>query len=250
VSRLMRAISVAVWFAVCGTVAATADAQAAAGAPDVHGTESLGARLMDGLPVGADLPAADATAPAPPADGRGILPRTDREDQGEDIGGPSGPLPLVRAQYGMRTAQALLAAPQNQDDVDRAGRAQDEVVSELDALIAELSRQCRSCAACQNSGEKPGECRRSPGAATGKVKPGHGSAPARDSNDRLDRASAQSVDAADVQPLLKRLWGHLPERVREQMLQSYSDSFLPQYELELEKYYRRLAEEPADSGSD
>jgi hypothetical protein len=28
------------------------------------------------------------------------------------------------------------------------------------------------------------------------------------------------------------------------MLQSYSGEFLPEYELELEKYYRRLAEEP------
>jgi hypothetical protein len=29
------------------------------------------------------------------------------------------------------------------------------------------------------------------------------------------------------------------------MQQSYSNEFLPKYELELEKYYRRLAEEPA-----
>jgi hypothetical protein len=35
----------------------------------------------------------------------------------------------------------------------------------------------------------------------------------------------------------------LPEREREQMLQSFSGEFLPKYELELEKYYRRMSEE-------
>jgi hypothetical protein len=48
---------------------------------------------------------------------------------------------------------------------------------------------------------------------------------------------------AEREELLKKLWGHLPLRSREQMLQSFSPEFLPMYELELEKYYRRLAEE-------
>ena len=57
--------------------------------------------------------------------------------------------------------------------------------------------------------------------------------------------------------MVKALWGHLPERSREQMLQSFSDEFLPKYELEIEQYYRRLSEEqgeahrskaPADTG--
>ncbi len=43
--------------------------------------------------------------------------------------------------------------------------------------------------------------------------------------------------------MVKALWGQLPERSREQMLQSFSDEFLPKYELEIEQYYRRLSEE-------
>ena len=42
---------------------------------------------------------------------------------------------------------------------------------------------------------------------------------------------------------MKHLWGHLPEREREQMMQSFSDEFLPKYELEIEQYYQRLSEE-------
>jgi hypothetical protein len=48
----------------------------------------------------------------------------------------------------------------------------------------------------------------------------------------------------DVNELAKGLWGHLPERSRDEMLQSFSDEFLPKYELEIEAYYRRLSEKP------
>ena len=47
--------------------------------------------------------------------------------------------------------------------------------------------------------------------------------------------------------MVKALWGHLPERSREQMLQSFSDEFLPKYELEIEQYYRRLSEEQGEN---
>ena len=47
--------------------------------------------------------------------------------------------------------------------------------------------------------------------------------------------------------MVKALWGNLPERDRQQMVQSFSDEFLPKYELEIEQYYRRLSEEQGDS---
>ena len=57
-------------------------------------------------------------------------------------------------------------------------------------------------------------------------------------NERLDRIVALHLE-----------WGPerlrpFPERVREQMLQSHDDEFLPKYELEIEQYFRRLAEDP------
>ena len=42
---------------------------------------------------------------------------------------------------------------------------------------------------------------------------------------------------------MKDSWGHLPAKTREQMLQNSPERFLPQYELMIEKYYKRLAEE-------
>ena len=49
--------------------------------------------------------------------------------------------------------------------------------------------------------------------------------------------------SADIDELAKQLWGHLPQRTREQVLQTFSEDFLPKYEREIEEYYRRLSEE-------
>ena len=43
--------------------------------------------------------------------------------------------------------------------------------------------------------------------------------------------------------LVKALWGELPQREREQMAQFFDEEFLPKYELLIEQYFRRLAEE-------
>jgi hypothetical protein len=42
---------------------------------------------------------------------------------------------------------------------------------------------------------------------------------------------------------MKRLWGGLPERARQQMLQTPVEEFPPKYEEQIEQYFRRLAEE-------
>ena len=77
---------------------------------------------------------------------------------------------------------------------------------------------------------------------------GRGNEPARESSDRLDRDSAKQPEKGDVNELVKELWGHLPERSREQMMQSFSEEFLPKYEREIQQYYRRLSEEQRPIG--
>jgi len=43
------------------------------------------------------------------------------------------------------------------------------------------------------------------------------------------------------------VWGQLPAKAREQMMQSPPEKFLPKYELLTEKYFKRLAEEQKES---
>ena len=50
------------------------------------------------------------------------------------------------------------------------------------------------------------------------------------------------VDMGQMQSLIKRLWGHLPEQQRQQMLESSVEEFLPKYELQIERYFQRLSE--------
>jgi hypothetical protein len=40
------------------------------------------------------------------------------------------------------------------------------------------------------------------------------------------------------------IWGHLPDKVREQIDTLAIEEFLPSFEAMIEAYYRRLAEEP------
>ena len=47
---------------------------------------------------------------------------------------------------------------------------------------------------------------------------------------------------AEMMAVIKQVWGELPEKERQQMLQSSVEEFLPKYAELIEQYYRRLAE--------
>ena len=46
-----------------------------------------------------------------------------------------------------------------------------------------------------------------------------------------------------MKDLFRRIWGNLPDKLREEMQASLSEQFLPKYERLIEEYYKRLAEE-------
>jgi hypothetical protein len=241
--RFNLAVFIAVIFAV-DSPAATGDKS------PPTGVESLGGQLLDDLPT-------DVAPPQPVP-----KPETIKEIEdslkastplrGFDAGANPAAQSLARVQSSMQQAQSLLA---QSGDVGKRGAeqlaspVQHEILSDLDKLIADLSKQCQSCnGQCQggqgNQPPKPGQNSKpgKPGSAAGA-----GRTAARDSTDRLDRSSAKPVDKSEVKETVKALWGHLPERSREQMLQSFSDEFLPKYELEIEQYYRRLSEERGEN---
>jgi hypothetical protein len=214
------------------------------GQPARSGSESLGGELLQGLdatPATVQPGAADAEQPAIEVDPRlKFRPPVKFDDLGEDLGAPSGPLPLVRARQGMQQAGALLAQQGSMSDV-RA--TQQQVVSQLDELINSLCKQCQG-GNCPPSDKPPKPGQPKPGAKAG-TKPGTSAIGQQNSPDAVQPRGADATSPAEREEMIKRLWGHLPERSREQMMQSFSNEFLPKYELELEKYYRRLAEEPA-----
>jgi hypothetical protein len=136
--------------------------------------------------------------------------------------------PLGNIAQRMRSVEGRIA----QHDTSTATQAeQAKILAELDALLA---------AANQNKQQRG----KSGGAAQSGV--GTGTTPAgppRDSTDRIDRGTKEQVETADVKDILRRFWGHLPDKDRAEMQQALSEQFLPKYERLIEKYYKRLAEE-------
>lgn len=97
---------------------------------------------------------------------------------------------------------------------------QKEVITKLDALIAQLEKECEAC-----KGSKSGANPSKP-AADSVIKGGPGGIgklhSARDQGDK---------------------WGELPPHERDRILQSLTDGFPAHYQNILERYYKRLADE-------
>lgn len=216
--------------------------------PPAGGSESLGNQLLDDL-----TPSARPKSPAQPdpnSDSKSEARLRDAasryDDLGEDIGLPSGPLSLVRIRQGMQRAETLLgeqSASRSAVPLGQAARVQEQVVDQLDQLIAELSKQCQG-GNCPPGDQSPSSGQQSQANSTNSQgAAAQGPTAARDSTARLNNAVGNSADKADFEELAKQLWGHLPQRTREQMMQSFSEEFLPKYEREIEEYYRQLSEE-------
>ncbi|HVT26713.1 MAG TPA: hypothetical protein VHE81_01730 [Lacipirellulaceae bacterium] len=234
-------------------VVAVAALGATSNQPTSNGAESLGDQLLNDLAPDAGEPTAPPQPVQRPKSMSEIEASLKASTPFHSFGAGANPTKqtLLQVQHSMQQAGLLLARPSSNEQSNSARLAapvQQKVLSDLDKLIAELSKQCR----CKGGQCQGGQCNKpcdKPGTKPGKsgVAMGSGRTAARDSTDRLDRTSAQPVDKGQIDETVKSLWGNLPARSREQMLQSYSDEFLPKYEIEIEQYYRRLSEEQANS---
>lgn len=167
---------------------------------------------------------------------------------GEDIGQPSEDQdPFGRIARRMRQVESRVARNQAGADTQQQ---QQQIVDDLTALIAKLNKQCQG-GECK-PGDKEAQQQQQPQQAqrgnpqqkkSKQPSPKVAKNPASDSGDRLrsDFTAKPSTDA--IRQTMKEAWGNLPERLREQMLQTSVDEFLPKYELMIEQYFKRLAEE-------
>ena len=183
----------------------------------------------------AEADRADADQPADDAEGEMTEGRASDDEE-----------PLARIGQQMRTVEKLL---QRQKAADNTQRMQGQILSDLEALIKKLEQQCQKG---DSSGEKPSKSQSQQASrdSVKQPKPGSGdpagqpsNKPAKESTERLGKNDVQKPDLDAIKGLLKDAWGQLPPHAREQMLQSPPEQFLPKYELLIEKYYKRLAEE-------
>lgn len=220
------------------------------------GIGNLGDSLLDN-----DLAKALSPAPTkqagPPAKGEDWLPDEEMlrrllqdggQPAGEDVG--RGESPLASVISGMRQAEGLIA---DESAKKPAAPVQREVVAQLEKLIAQMEKQCKGGQCNKPQDKKKQASKRSQPKEGQCDKPGEGECdkpgkqskkPGQKANQSgtTSLAGAPNVSPAEQQELMKAAWGHLPERMRERMLQGSDNEFLPEYRDELQQYYRRLAE--------
>jgi hypothetical protein len=204
---LIAAITVA--FMLNGT--ASAQSKGMGRSLDQQLLDDLDRELLKGLP-------GTKSTPSPPT--RSENPALEAIGKSEN--------PMANLAERMRGVQNRIA---RRDTSPATQSEQSQILSALDALL-EGANQSR-----QTAGSKGG------GAQAGAGSGAETAGPPRDSTNRIERGEKQSTETVDAKDVLRRIWGHLPDKLRDEMQASFSEQFLPKYERLIEEYYKRLAEE-------
>ena len=214
---------------------------------------SAGENLGDDLLGDWALPPATSVRPAAPLPGvdqsrEQLQPPSRSAPAGEDLG-QQGTSPLERISNRMYEAYQLISR-QSIDGTTR--KVQEAIVSDLDQLIEELSQQCKNCRSGQQGQQSQQQQTASsapkPSSGEQSGPPSEAQASAQQSTIAPGGGKPTSLNELSDAELVKRLWGQLPQHMREQLLQSSADQFLPKYRAELEEYFRKLSEDEGGQG--
>jgi hypothetical protein len=145
--------------------------------------------------------------------------------------------PIARIEREMRKAEQGLAA---QDTGAPTQSAQQRAIQQLDALIRQAKPAAtpmpRKNAEPKTQQDSPASAPDAPTRNPGEIAPGRTQASAPEPGEPGARLPPRT--------LMKRVWGHLPQREGERMEnRDKTEQFLPKYELEIEQYFQRLLEE-------
>jgi hypothetical protein len=152
--------------------------------------------------------------------------------------------------------EALAAMDQAVQELDRdeptseAVQSQQRAVERLKQLLEAASQSSSNSSQRQNSSSSPDPSnpQNDPKAESNSSDPSGGGG--RRTDDQNSAESSENV----VGPTLpgsgvlapgargNSVWGHLPAREREALFRSLSDSFLPEYEAQIRRYYEAIAE--------
>ena len=168
-------------------------------------------------------------------------------DAGGDEAGQdrSTPLMQVSAQK-MRQVERLMSKT---DSSQPTQKLQKEIIHELDELMAAARRRQNqpSGGSSSSQGSRRDRIVTQPQQSTSEQTAARDSErPARDSSPRQVDREPHKPDMAKMNDLLRELWGHLPERERQRVINSTVEKFVPKYELLIEEYFKRLADSARD----
>ncbi len=165
---------------------------------------------------------------------------------------------LQRILGGMKLSAELI----KKDEPETATKkTQPQVVKDLDELIKFLESQSSSSPPPPDSSpqpQQPMDQEPMPGDQKPQQKPQNSAEPGKEQSPSKSQDEAQSRESAErKQPLRdpreskslsgqqlyeKEVWGHLPPALRRELLNVYSEKYIPQYEDLVRRYYESLAE--------
>ncbi len=167
-----------------------------------------------------------------------------------DTAEADGDNPLVSLNRKMREAERLMREAKGDA---KTQDLQTQIVRKLEALIDELEQQQQQQQSSSSSSSKNQKQQQQKTAdqrpqSQPQMKPGGparekpSSDPARDSSGKVVKRETEKPDMARMREMLKDIWGELPPRLRQEMMQSSVEKFIPKYELLIEEYFKALAE--------
>ncbi|MEM8946529.1 MAG: hypothetical protein AAGD11_15255 [Planctomycetota bacterium] len=167
---------------------------------------------------------------------RDVLDQSLLAELGEDIGRnqQAEQNELAKVVKHMKRAHSRL---QRVERTNEASAAQSEALVGLEVMIAEITKrksQCQGGSCRQPATQKPDNKKE----AGGKT----GDNPAESATSAASDDANLSTELYATGNLVKDLWGKLPARQRQQILQPLSEEFLPKYAAEIEAYFRALAQ--------
>lgn len=203
--------------------------------------KTLDEQLLDDL-----KPAPQKVKPADKPGDKPDKPKTDQEKldeqlrrdlEGEDIGQEKkDEHPLQKLGREMREVQQRIGA---RDTAEGTQQLQKQIAADLKQLIEQAQKKPQGNKS--GSSKKPGNGSAQAGTDSGSA----ASKPGQESTQRLEQGNQEQVQMNEVKDALRRIWGHLPEKEREEMIGALGEQFLPKYERLIEAFYKRLAERPA-----
>lgn len=157
-------------------------------------------------------------------------------ERGEDLGqGKVEEHPLAKLGREMKQVQDLIQA---RNTAAGTQQLQKSIAADLASLIEQAKKQPQ--------GNKSGDGNKSGSnsAQTGNDAGQASSQPGQQSTQRLEQGEESAAEMNEVRDALRRIWGHLPDKERDDMIGALGEQFLPKYERLLEAFYKRLAERP------
>lgn len=149
--------------------------------------------------------------------------------------------PILDIVQQMQQAQSLIGQAKTGQTTQQV---QAGILASLDELLRSAREQQQTAQAGQSNakGDAPRQTpKQTEAKPNGKGKPNTNAPKA--SQPKPGSSGSHRPNMAEMNELLKNVWGELPEHQREQMLELPIEEFLPKYELMIESYFKRLSEE-------